>query len=159
MRNVLNAVLIAVLTIGLTACAVCTPGTMNVTDKIVTTDLQLDPVPDEPMLTKIREKVLFNFDSYALDNEATSIVDKVAALMFQYPDTLLALKGHTDKYGAENYNQILSENRADAVEDALVDSGVDSGRILSVEGFGKSQLIPNLTNRENRRVLILSVGD
>ena len=79
--------------------------------------------------------------------------------MKKNPDTVIALKGHTDKYGADDYNQTLSENRANAVKAALVDEGVPAGSIKSVEGFGKTQLIPNLSNRENRRVLILSIGD
>ena len=73
------------------------------------------------------------------------------------PDTVLALDGHTDKYGAEDYNITLSLNRANAVKDALVDEGVPADSIAKVQGWGKQQLIPDLTNRENRRVLILSI--
>ena len=117
------------------------------------------PAPLTPATAVIKEKVLFDFDSYKLDAEAEAIVEKVAAAMKKNPDTVIALKGHTDKYGADDYNQKLSENRANAVKDSLVDEGVPAGSIKSVEGFGKSQLIPNLSNRENRRVLILSIGD
>lgn len=133
--------------------------------------LHLDPVPEpvkaaavrtappKPTTMKIREMVLFDFDSYTLDSEADYIVMKVASLMKHYPDTIIKLEGHTDKVGTVNYNQTLSENRANAVKDALVESGVADNRIAGVRGFGKSQLIPNLTDRENRRVLILSIGD
>jgi outer membrane protein OmpA-like peptidoglycan-associated protein len=117
------------------------------------------PAPMAPTSTVIKEKVLFDFDSYKLDAEAEATVEKVAAVMKKNPDTVIALKGHTDKYGADDYNQKLSENRANAVKDSLIDEGVPAGSIKSVEGFGKSQLIPNLSNRENRRVLILSIGD
>ena len=157
-----NLVLIAVLAIALAGCGsnafVCQPGAYH-SDKIITVDLQLDPVPEEPMVTQIREKVLFDFDSYKLDAEAESIVEKVAELMKANPDTLLALAGHTDHYGSADYNQTLSENRAIAVQNSLIDEGVPGESIVSIEGFGKTQLIPNLTNRENRRVLILSVGE
>ena len=125
---------------------------------VVDAVLQVDPT-DEPMVTKIREKVLFAFDSYALDAEAKTIVKKVAALLDEYPDTLLALEGFTDKYGSAEYNQKLSENRANAVKNALVALGVDAESIVRVEGFGKTKLIPNLSNRENRRVLILSIDE
>ena len=161
MKTIAKFMLLAVLVIGLSACAVCQPGKLA-TDKIVTVDLQLDPEPvvvNEPQVIKIREKVLFDFDSYKMDAEAEGTVEEVAKLIKAYPDTLLALAGHTDKYGAEDYNQTLSENRANAVKDSLVDEGVAAERIAEVQGFGKTQLIPNLTNRENRRVLILSIGD
>jgi outer membrane protein OmpA-like peptidoglycan-associated protein len=124
-------------------------------------DLQLDPEPvvaNEPQVINIKEKVLFDFDSYALDAEADSIVLKVSKLMSEYPDTLLILKGHTDKYGSDEYNDKLSLNRSEAVKDALINEGIAEDRIDAV-GFGKTQLIPNLTNRENRRVLILSIGE
>ena len=121
--------------------------------------LILDPVEDMPNVAKIRQKVLFDFDSYKLDTVAESTTKAVAALMKEHPDTILVLQGHTDKYGTNEYNQKLSENRANAVKDSLVAKGVPADRIAKVEGFGKTQLIPNLSNRENRRVLILSIGE
>lgn len=126
---------------------------------LVNASLQKDAEEVAPLTYKIKEKVLFAFDKFDLDDEAMATVDKVAGLMAEYPDTLLALEGHTDKWGPEEYNQTLSENRANAVKDALIAKGVSAERIVSVKGFGKTQLIPNVTNRENRRVLILSTGD
>ncbi|MDX1806209.1 MAG: OmpA family protein [Paenisporosarcina sp.] len=119
----------------------------------------LEEVPDEPLVAKVREKVLFDFDSYKLDAEAESVVEKVANVMKDFPDTMLVLEGHTDKYGSAEYNQTLSENRANAVKDALIFEGVPAENIVSVKGFGKTKLIPNLSNRENRRVLILSFDE
>jgi OOP family OmpA-OmpF porin len=121
--------------------------------------LILDPVDDMPNVAKIRQKVLFDFDSFKLDTVAQSTVKSVASLMKEHPDTILVLKGHTDKYGTNEYNQKLSEQRAIAVANALEEAGVEADRISSIEGFGKTQLIPNLSNRENRRVLILSIGE
>ncbi len=162
MKTFTNLVLSAVLAIALVGCGsnamVCQPGNYH-SDKIITVDLQLDPVPDDPKAAFIKEKILFDFDSYKLDAKAKDIVEAVGALMNEYPDTLLAIKGHTDHYGSADYNQTLSDNRAIAVSNALMDEGVPGDSIMSIEGFGKSQLIPNLTNRENRRVLILSIGE
>jgi len=110
-----------------------------------------------PDVTVINTKVLFDFDSYDLDAEAKITLDKIATQMEIHPDTLLVLKGHTDKYGSDEYNQILSEDRADSVEDYLAQAGVSADRIVSVVGFGKTQLIPDVTHRENRRVIIMSV--
>jgi outer membrane protein OmpA-like peptidoglycan-associated protein len=114
--------------------------------------------PVEPAkIAVIKEKVLFDFDSYKLDAEATTTVEKVAAVMKANPDTQLILEGYTDKYGSVDYNLTLSMNRAKAVKNALVANGVPADKIAKIEGFGKSKLIPNLSNRENRRVLILSL--
>jgi outer membrane protein OmpA-like peptidoglycan-associated protein len=123
-------------------------------DKVVNATLQ-----EEPQIAKIQEKVLFDFDSYKLDAEAEAIVEKVADIMADNPDTLLVLEGYTDKYGSAEYNQTLSENRANAVKDSLMFEGVPADSIVSVKGYGKSRLIPNLSNRENRRVLILSLDE
>jgi outer membrane protein OmpA-like peptidoglycan-associated protein len=127
-------------------------------------DVELLQVPEvkaapEPQVTVIKEKVLFAFDSYKLDAEADATVEKVAGLMKKFPDTKIILEGYTDKYGPEDYNMKLSINRAEAVQAALIDEGISKDSIVSVKGFGKTKLIPNLSNRENRRVLILSIGD
>ena len=104
----------------------------------------------------IKEKVLFDFDSDKLDAEAQEIVAKVAALLEKNPGTEIALAGHTDKYGTDDYNINLSLRRSEAVASALVKLGVDKETIIKVEGFGKQDLISQV-NRENRRVLILSI--
>ena len=143
----------------LMAFACSQKGTLRIADQPGYGIVPEAPAPLAPASTVIKEKVLFAFDSYKIDAEADATVEKVAAAMKKNPDTVIALKGHTDKYGADDYNQTLSENRANAVKAALVDEGVPAGSIKSVEGFGKTQLIPNLSNRENRRVLILSIGD
>jgi len=121
--------------------------------------LILDPVEDEPNVANIRQKILFDFDSTKLDAVSLSIVKGVASIMKEHPDTVLALKGHTDKYGSDAYNQTLSENRAIAVQNALIEAGIDPENIASIEGFGKTQLLKNVVNRENRRVLILSIDE
>jgi OOP family OmpA-OmpF porin len=128
--------------------------------RLVHATLIVDPVPEAgPNVAKIREKVLFDFDSYKIDAAADATIEKVAMVMKQALDTQLVLAGHTDKYGADDYNATLSLNRANAVKAALVDEGIAADRIVKVEGLGKTQLLPKLTNRENRRVLILSFGD
>jgi outer membrane protein OmpA-like peptidoglycan-associated protein len=129
------------------------PGTREVNAVLI-----LDPVEDMPNVVKIRQKVLFDFDSYEMDVVAQSTVAAVAVLMKEHSDTFLVLAGHTDKYGTKEYNDQLSVNRANAVKGALVDKGIDEDRIDAV-GYGKSQLLPDLSNRENRRVLILSLDD
>jgi len=123
---------------------------------MVYTAPELATVPPEIRTIKIAERVLFDFDSSVVDQEGMSIVQKVASFIEKYPDTIIVLEGHTDPRGTDKYNQALSERRADSVEEALLQNGVDPAAIVKITGFGESYIISKL-HRENRRVLILSV--
>lgn len=157
--NTLKTLLAVVLVIGLvgflvgcqtpTPCCIDTGNLVDVTNPIVV-------IPDELMVIQVRQIVNFDFDKDTLDAEAMEVVEGVAALMEKYPDTDLLLAGHTDKYGSDDYNINLSIRRAEAVAEALVKLGVDEQRLIEVAGFGKQDLISKI-NRENRRVIILSV--
>ncbi len=82
-------------------------------------------------------------------------LDKIAELLADHPKLSIRIEGHTDSYGADDLNQTLSAQRAEAVEAALVERGVDAERI-SAAGFGSSRPIgDNATaagRSENRRV-------
>jgi len=73
----------------------------------------------------------------------------------------IEVAGHTDSVGDQTYNQVLSEQRAEAVKDYLVRLGVDAGRI-TVVGYGEA--LPRASNdtiegrRLNRRVEIRAIG-
>lgn len=97
--------------------------------------------------------VLFDFDSALLKPGAYAEIDRVAAVLNNYPQTTIRVEGHTDSTGAEEYNQALSERRAMAVKNALVQRGVDPLRIESL-GYGESQPISS-SNAMNRRVNIV----
>jgi outer membrane protein OmpA-like peptidoglycan-associated protein len=70
----------------------------------------------------------------------------------KYNHTAIQVEGHTDQVGSEAYNQKLSEQRAEAVRNALVQRGIDPIRIRSV-GYGESQPISS-NNALNRRVTL-----
>jgi outer membrane protein OmpA-like peptidoglycan-associated protein len=94
--------------------------------------------------------VFFDFDSAVLKPGAYSEIDRTAGVLNRYPQTNILVEGHTDSKGSEAYNQQLSERRAQAVRDALVNRGVDSRR-LRVIGYGESQPISS-DDAVNRRV-------
>ncbi|SFM96518.1 OmpA family protein [Thermodesulforhabdus norvegica] len=107
-----------------------------------------------------RSDMLFDFDSAVLKPGAYDEIDRVATVLRNYPQTRIRIEGHTDSIGSEQYNQMLSERRAMAVRDALVQRGVDPRRI-EVVGYGESK--PIATNATeagrqlNRRVTIVII--
>jgi outer membrane protein OmpA-like peptidoglycan-associated protein len=98
----------------------------------------------------------FAFDSAALTPEARSELDKVAAVLAdpKIEKYTIIIHGHTDDIGSVEYNQALSERRAEAARQYFITQhGIDPHR-LSARGHGKSQLLlpDDPTNALNRRV-------
>ena len=99
--------------------------------------------------------VTFEAGSSDLTNEGAVVVDNVARLLEQSPGIRIEVHGHTDSDGDESANQVLSQQRAQAVVAALAQRGIDSSRLTAV-GFGEAQPIaPNITaegRATNRRI-------
>ncbi len=99
--------------------------------------------------------VTFEAGSSDLTNEGAIVVDNVARLLEQSPGIRIEVHGHTDSDGDESANQVLSQQRAQAVVAALSQRGIDSSRLTAV-GFGEAQPIaPNITaegRATNRRI-------
>lgn len=99
--------------------------------------------------------VHFDFDKSTLRPEAKVILNEAAALLEQHERVVVEVAGHTDSVGTDQYNQGLSERRANAVRDYLVEKGIRASRLTAV-GYGESR--PVATNdtaegrQENRRV-------
>jgi outer membrane protein OmpA-like peptidoglycan-associated protein len=99
--------------------------------------------------------IFFDVNSSNLKTGAYSEVDRISKVLNNYPQTTIRVEGHTDSTGPADYNQRLSEKRAETVKNALVQRAVDSRRINAV-GFGESQPISS-DNATNRRVSIIIV--
>ena len=99
--------------------------------------------------------VHFDFDKSTLRPEAKVILNQAASLLEQHERVVVEVAGHTDSVGSDQYNQGLSERRANAVRDYLVEQGIRASRLTAV-GHGESR--PVATNdtaegrQENRRV-------
>ena len=102
-----------------------------------------------------KSEVMFDFDSSTLKPGAFPEMDRVAVILNKYPQTTIRVEGHTDSKGSEAYNQTLSEKRAMAVKNALVQRSVDPARIQTV-GYGESQPISS-NDAVNRRVSIVII--
>lgn len=116
-----------------------------------------------PTATKVvlNADTFFDFDKSTLKPEGRQVLDQVAAQVSSINLETLIATGHTDSIGTEQYNQGLSERRANSVKEYLVSKGVDPNRIY-VEGKGETQPIASNATREgraqNRRVEIEIVG-
>ena len=112
----------------------------------------------EGIVVEFSSKVLFAYDKSNLSNEAETSLDKLVTVLNNYPDTDIELQGHTDSKGTEEYNQSLSERRANSVSGYLVGQGINNSR-LTIKGFGET--IPKYANdtadgrTQNRRVEFL----
>jgi outer membrane protein OmpA-like peptidoglycan-associated protein len=105
--------------------------------------------------------ILFDVDKATLKPGAQANLNRIAAVLKQYPNHDIAVEGHTDSTASEAYNQRLSEERAASVRTALIAGGVDAAKI-SARGFGESQPVAdNGTSsgrQQNRRVEVIVLG-
>ncbi len=102
------------------------------------------------LIATFKSDFLFNFDSASLKPGAYAELDRVARVLTQYPQTRIRVEGHTDSTGSAEYNMRLSQRRAEAVSNALIQRGVDPTRITTI-GFGESQPVSS-NPAANRRV-------
>jgi outer membrane protein OmpA-like peptidoglycan-associated protein len=106
--------------------------------------------------------VLFDTGSYTLKPGAREKLAKISGIVLAHPGLSLQIEGHTDSVGGDEFNQQLSERRADSVRDFLAEQGV-AGSSITARGFGKTQPVASNDNPEgrqrNRRVELVVNGD
>jgi outer membrane protein OmpA-like peptidoglycan-associated protein len=106
--------------------------------------------------------VLFKTGSFELLGGARERLAKVSGIVLAYPGLRLEVEGHTDSVGGDEYNMQLSQRRAQAVRDYLVQQGIPDSTIVA-RGLGKSG--PVATNdtpegrQQNRRVELVLSGE
>jgi outer membrane protein OmpA-like peptidoglycan-associated protein len=101
-------------------------------------DVPLIPSSKEGSITLAN--VFFDLDKATIRKESYSELNKLADFLKENESVKVEIGGHTDTRGDAKANQILSENRAKAVYEYIIDKGVDKSR-LSYKGYGESQPI------------------
>ncbi len=100
------------------------------------------PAPPETTAPKVTAgdfaDAFYDFDSFALRDDAKAALDKDAKLLRDNPDVKITIEGHCDERGTVEYNVALGEKRAGAARDYLVNAGVDASRIQTVS-YGKER--------------------
>jgi OmpA-OmpF porin, OOP family len=114
------------------------------------------PAPVPPPLP-VKERVavilniLFDFDKAVVKDKYYDDVKKIADLMQEFPDKNITIEGHTDNFGTEEYNQKLSEERANSVRQYLIDKfGINGSRLTAV-GYGEEKPIASNDSVEGRQ--------
>ncbi len=106
--------------------------------------------------------VLFDTGKFNLRPEAREKLAKLSGIVLAHPGLKLDVEGHTDSVGSDELNQKLSEERASAVREYLIDQSLDETSI-SAKGFGETQPVAdNATpagRQLNRRVEIIISGE
>lgn len=106
--------------------------------------------------------VLFDTGSSTLKPGAREKLAKISGVLLAHPGLTLQIEGHTDSVGSDEFNQQLSERRADSVRDFLAEEGVP-GSTMTAAGFGKTQPVASNDTPEgrqrNRRVELVVSGD
>jgi len=95
--------------------------------------LQLDPI-------------YFDIDKFQIRTDAEVELQKIIAVMKSYPEMRIDVRSHTDSRAGDSYNKILSDKRATATKDYIIEkSGISSERI-SGRGYGETQLVNSCSN-------------
>ena len=131
-------------------------GTEEQTVAVVET---VEPIPTaevepEPAAEAVRVEldVKFDFDRAEVKPGSYDDIRNLADFMKEYRQTTTVVEGHTDSVGTDAYNQRLSERRANAVRDVLVNEhGLESNRIDAV-GYGESRPVADNSTEEGRAI-------
>ncbi|MBI3897286.1 MAG: OmpA family protein [Gammaproteobacteria bacterium] len=118
-------------------------------------NIQIEKLPGDVLRVTMTDQTAFEFDSSDIKPGFNSTMDKISSVVNRYGKTHLTVVGHTDNVGTDQYNQSLSERRAEAVAAYFNGKGVISERL---EAEGKGESAPRASNaspdgrRLNRRV-------
>ena len=102
-------------------------------------------IKEEPKVESVivMENVYYDFDKSTLQQESFPALDRLVALLNEYPTMVIEIRAHTDIMGEDKYNKVLSDARAKTVMDYLVNKGIDKGRLQS-KGYGATMPVaPN----------------
>ncbi|MBD2769951.1 OmpA family protein [Hymenobacter sp. BT664] len=112
------------------------------------------PMVIDPSIRKLQVPIRFKTNSTTIERTSTPPLNKMVQALEQHPDYSLRITGHADKRGTDEYNQALSERRAEAVKRYFVGKNIDPSRIIT-EGRGESEPVDPGTSpkslEKNRR--------
>ena len=98
------------------------------------------PGSEQDFVVNVGDRVYFDFDSFTVRADATSILESQAGWLTRYPSVRIRIEGNADERGTREYNLALGARRANSVRDFLVQRGVSADRITTIS-YGKERPI------------------
>lgn len=98
----------------------------------------------------VLNNLFFDFDKWNLKDESITELNRALDVLNSYGDIKIQIEGHTDSFGSDDYNQTLSEKRANSVKEYLVKKGYDANKIVKVIGMGESKPVDTNETPEGR---------
>lgn len=116
------------------------------------------PVIIEPIRLRVPNNVHYALDKDLISSTSGEVLDKIAAVMQQYPTIVIELQGHTDARASDAYNKDLAFRRATNARNYLINSGIAPER-MTIRSFGERQLKTpgrdRVEHARNRRVEVM----
>ncbi|MFH0867124.1 MAG: OmpA family protein [Bacteroidota bacterium] len=109
---------------------------MTPLEAVIATDL----IGEDLMKNFIINPIYFDFDKYNIRADAASELDKIVAIMNEYPKMVIDIASHTDCRGSYDYNIALSDNRCKSTIEYIVAKGISKDR-LTGKGYGETKLV------------------
>ena len=107
------------------------------------------------IILNMPSNITFEVDKSEVKPNFAEVLHSVSLVLNEYKSTMIEVAGHTDSTGSESYNQMLSQQRAQAVSNILIQNGIQPVRIDTV-GYGESRPIASngtpAGRQQNRRV-------
>ena len=131
-----------------------TASMVPVTEAPVSEAKAVEAPPHVAQMSANFQRVYFDFDKSALDDDSKSALSDNVKIMQEHPDVRIEIQGHADERGTTDYNLALGQRRAEAVTSYMKSQGVAASRI-KVVSFGEEKPIDGSSNErawsKNRR--------
>jgi outer membrane protein OmpA-like peptidoglycan-associated protein len=121
-------------------------------------DLYLDcPLCKDPCEIVINP-IFFDFDKWNITTDSKVDLELIVDILTSHPDMKITIESHTDRRGTINYNDKLSDRRANSTRDYIISRGIAAERIVSATGYGErrklisDEEIDNMSTREDKEI-------
>jgi outer membrane protein OmpA-like peptidoglycan-associated protein len=111
----------------------------------------IDLQPLEEGAKVVLKNIYYDVDKATLREESIAELDRLLQVMNENPTLLVEISGHTDSDASDQYNEVLSQNRAQSVVDYMLESGIEVAR-MKAKGYGESQPVAPNDSKENKQL-------